>query len=67
LMELFQRIETKRSPFDGVAEKIPEKVHWLKPQLVAEVKFKEWTKAGTLRAPVFLGLRKDLKPESCKF
>ncbi len=67
LMKLLSAFEAKRSPFDEAAEKIPEKVHWLKPKLVAEVKFKEWTKAGTLRAPVFLGLRKDLKPSDCRF
>jgi ATP-dependent DNA ligase len=31
--------------------------HWVKPQLVAEVKFAEWTKDGLLRHPSFLGLR----------
>jgi bifunctional non-homologous end joining protein LigD len=67
LMELFRKFETSRSPFNEIAEKIPEKVHWLKPQLVAEVKFKEWTKAGTLRAPVYMGLRKDIKATSCRF
>lgn len=63
LMELFKKFETPRSPFDSLTEKIPEKVHWLKPRFVAEVKFKEWTRAGTLRAPVFIGLREDLDPK----
>ena len=34
-------------------------VVWVKPQLVAEVKFAEWTHDGHLRAPVYLGLRED--------
>jgi bifunctional non-homologous end joining protein LigD len=34
---------------------------WLRPQLVAEVKFTEWTNRGELRHPVFLGLRSDKK------
>jgi bifunctional non-homologous end joining protein LigD len=34
-------------------------VHWLKPQLVAEIRFTEWTKDGVLRHPSFLGLRED--------
>jgi bifunctional non-homologous end joining protein LigD len=38
----------------------------VKPKLVAEVKFKEWTRAGIVRAPVFLGLRPDIKPQDCK-
>lgn len=66
LMELFKEFETPHSPFDVLTEKIPEKVHWLKPRFVAEVKFKEWTKAGTLRAPVFMGLRDDLAPNKQK-
>jgi bifunctional non-homologous end joining protein LigD len=40
-------------------------VHWVKPELVAEVKFAEWTPAGHLRAPVFLGLRADKLPRDC--
>ena len=35
---------------------------WVKPKLVAEVKFTEWTSAGEMRHPVFLGLREDKKP-----
>lgn len=34
---------------------------WLKPKLVAQVKFTEWTSAGEMRHPVFLGLRTDKK------
>lgn len=32
---------------------------WVKPQLVAEVKFTEWTSSGEMRHPVYLGLRTD--------
>jgi bifunctional non-homologous end joining protein LigD len=35
---------------------------WLKPELVCEVKFLEWTREGNLRQPVFLGFREDRKP-----
>ena len=34
-------------------------LHWVDPVLVAEVRFSEWTAAGRLRQPVFLGLRDD--------
>jgi bifunctional non-homologous end joining protein LigD len=46
-----------------VAEKVPDlgKTTWVKPKLVAEVKFTEWTEAGEMRHPVFLGLRTDKK------
>jgi bifunctional non-homologous end joining protein LigD len=32
---------------------------WVKPALVAEVKFTEWTSSGEMRHPVYLGLRED--------
>jgi len=38
---------------------IAKTAHWLKPKLVAEVRFAEWTAEGLLRQPVFLGLRTD--------
>jgi DNA ligase D-like protein (predicted ligase) len=37
-------------------------VHWVEPQLVAQVGFAEWTDAGQLRHPRFLGLRRDKDP-----
>ncbi|MGB5080516.1 MAG: DNA ligase D [Burkholderiales bacterium] len=39
---------------------------WVKPVLVAEVKFHEWTPDGSLRAPVFLRLRDDVDPKKVK-
>jgi bifunctional non-homologous end joining protein LigD len=36
---------------------------WVKPKLVAEVKFTEWTAAGEMRHPAYLGLRDDKRPE----
>ncbi len=50
-------LESDESPFcDG-----PEgnSVHWVKPELVGEFGFTEWTRAGRLRHPRFLGLRRD--------
>ena len=35
----------------------------MKPRLVAEVKFTEWTSGGEMRHPVFLGLREDKRAE----
>jgi bifunctional non-homologous end joining protein LigD len=35
----------------------------VKPKLVGEVKFSEWTSAGEMRHPAFLGLREDKKAE----
>ncbi len=36
--------------------------YWVNPVFVCEIKFAEWTRDGKLRAPVFLGLREDKKP-----
>ncbi len=36
-----------------------KKVTWLRPDLVAQIRFAEWTRDGLLRQPVFLGLRED--------
>jgi ATP-dependent DNA ligase len=37
--------------------------HWVKPKLVAQVGFEEWTEHGKLRQPRFQGLREDKEPE----
>lgn len=39
-------------------------VHWVKPELVGEVRFAEWTKEGILRQPSFQGLRQDKRPKA---
>ena len=41
------------------------KTMWVKPLLVAEVKFNEWTKDGIMRTPIFLRFREDKKPIEC--
>jgi bifunctional non-homologous end joining protein LigD len=45
--------------------RVAREVTWVKPELVAEVKFANWTEEGRLRAPVYLGLRTDLDPRQC--
>src|SRR5262249_32835503 len=39
---------------------------WVKPDLVAEVEFQQWTPDGMLRAPVFLRLRDDVDAKSVR-
>jgi DNA ligase D-like protein (predicted ligase) len=57
-----ERLETAATPFE--ADGLPRKgVHWVKPKLVAEIGFTEWTGDGKLRHPRFLGLRDDKKAE----
>lgn len=43
----------------GMTASAMREVTWVKPELVAQVRFTEWTSEGMLRHPVFLGLRKD--------
>jgi bifunctional non-homologous end joining protein LigD len=33
--------------------------HWVKPVMVCQIKFTEWTRDDRLRQPVFLGIRED--------
>jgi len=50
-------LEKDESPFaDGPED---DAAHWVKPELVGEFGFTEWTRAGRLRHPRFLGLRRD--------
>lgn len=42
-------------------------VQWVKPRLVCEVRFAEWTAAGLMRQPIFQGLRDDKAPEECRY
>jgi bifunctional non-homologous end joining protein LigD len=50
----------KRSRFGGgVTRSMMREVTWVRPELVAQVQFTEWTGDGSLRHPVFLGLRDD--------
>jgi bifunctional non-homologous end joining protein LigD len=71
IWEALKKREMKKRPFFGEVEALRE-VSWVKPELVAEIEFAEWT-GGTsegsgpkLRAPVFLGLRNDKDPKECR-
>lgn len=69
--KLLQKLESATNPFSGPVE-AGRRVHWLKPELVATIKFTEWTHETAegglkLRAPVFVGLREDKPPQECTF
>jgi bifunctional non-homologous end joining protein LigD len=56
------KLETDRAPFANPPRGFEARgAHWVKPTLVAEVRFTEWSEAGALRHPAFLGLRADKK------
>ena len=56
-------LETHDCPF-AAPPATAERAHWVQPTLVAQVKFAEWTADGKLRAPVYLGLRDDVRPQA---
>jgi bifunctional non-homologous end joining protein LigD len=60
-------IEQKNSPFSNPPTGTEARgAHWVKPSLVAEVDFNEWTSDGVLRHPSFKGLREDKPAEEVK-
>jgi bifunctional non-homologous end joining protein LigD len=66
LMKSLRGLETRTSPFDEPPPATNETPHWVKPSLVAQVRFTEWTNDGRLRHPAYLGLRDDVDPDSVR-
>jgi bifunctional non-homologous end joining protein LigD len=65
LSEKLAPLRRDTSPFDGEVPVPPEHSRtavWAEPQLVADVTFGLWTRAGRMRAPVYKGLRDDKDP-----
>jgi bifunctional non-homologous end joining protein LigD len=58
--KLLKARETSTSPFASPVS-VNERAHWVRPELVAEVRFTEWTDEKYLRHPVYLWLRDDKK------
>jgi len=71
LSDRMRPLETRRCPFanlpssrsshwgEGITAEEMSVIHWLKPTLVAEVSFAEWTRDGSLRHAAFIALRDD--------
>ncbi|MGI8593464.1 MAG: DNA ligase D [Solirubrobacteraceae bacterium] len=65
LRDVLRPLAADDSPFEG--RQPPKAARFLRPELVAEVEFREWTHTGTLRAPSYKGLREDAEPSDAIF
>lgn len=66
LKDLYKRMEPLITKERTLAEKVHQRgpVTWIKPELVCEVWYSEWTGDNHMRHPVFKGLRMDKQPEN---
>jgi bifunctional non-homologous end joining protein LigD len=69
IYDQLKKLEIDKNPFYGEVDS-PRRTTFVKPKLVAEIEFSEWTHETAettpkLRAPVFLGLRSDKSAEEC--
>jgi DNA ligase D-like protein (predicted ligase) len=63
LYDKFQSIKIKKPLIDISDIKHIDEITWLKPKIVAQIKFTEWTVYNKLRHPRFIGLRDDKDPK----
>ncbi|HYW33505.1 MAG TPA: non-homologous end-joining DNA ligase [Gemmatimonas sp.] len=59
IMEELRQLEIRERQITSTVSIPRAGLHWVEPQLVAEIAFTEWTEDGLLRHPVFKGLRLD--------
>jgi len=61
LLKKMKVLGTDENPFDKKINLKGRKPNWIKPKLICEVKFSEWTKSDIMRHPIYRGLREDKK------
>jgi len=64
LTRVWRLLKAREIPESPFSTRVPtnERPHWVRPELVAQVRFTEWTDDNKLRHPVYLGLRDDKDP-----
>ncbi len=66
IFERMKPLVTSRCPFAERPDMLRDAV-WIRPELVCQVKFANWTEDRRLRAPVYLGFRDDVSAADCVF
>src|ERR1700687_5163406 len=66
LLAQLEKLRVARSPLRN-PPKLREQVEWVRPAMVARIKYANWNDDTQLGAHVFLGIRKDRTPEECTF
>jgi bifunctional non-homologous end joining protein LigD len=64
--KLLRDRETSKCPFDQTPD-TNEEAHWVRPELVARIRFSGWTDEHRLRHPVFMGMREDAEPHDSRW
>lgn len=65
LLRLFQPLAAEKSPFSPSGPAVPG-VRWVRPELVCEVEYLQFTAAGQLRHPLYRGLCPEVRPTMCR-
>ncbi|MEX0661900.1 MAG: DNA ligase D [Balneolaceae bacterium] len=62
ILKKMKPLKMEKSPFEEKINLKGREPNWVKPEIICEVVFSEWTDSGSMRHPVFKGLRLDKKP-----